>query len=137
MGPTLIQVDHPSPARAIFMFDRTELRPEGTIIDQKWLSQAREGPFYVDLKRSVPYLKGPIPDIRNIVQDLRWFILDLGEPILSMRGFNLCLRGPKRYKTVHPRCKRDHCRLERGLCISVEAQLLWHDFMACKIHISC
>ena len=84
------------------MFDRAELRSEGTITDQKGLSQAREGPFYVDLKRSVPYLKGPISDIRNPVQDLRWFILGLGEPIPSMKGFNLCLRDPKRYKTVHP-----------------------------------
>ena len=77
-----------------------------------------------------------IPDIINPVHDLRGFILGLRESIRSMIELNLCLRGLKRYETAHPRCERDHCRLERGFCISVEAQLLWHDFMACKIHIS-
>ena len=73
--------------RAVFMLDRTELGPEGTITDQ---GVAITGPrvSLLDLRlyRPVPDLKGPIPNIRNPVQDMRWSILGLREPILSMGG---------------------------------------------------
>ena len=35
-----------------------------------------------------------------------------------MRGFNLCLRALNVW-TAHPRCERDHCRLETGFWISI------------------
>ena len=104
---------HPIPARAIFMLDRTELRPEGTITDQIVAVTGPRGPI-LDLKMPVPDLKGPIPDIVNPLQGLRGSILDLREPILSMRGFSICLRDPKSYNRVPLRYERNHCRLERG-----------------------
>ena len=61
-----------------------------------------------------------IPDIINPIHDLRGFILGLREPIRSMIGLNLCLRGPKRYETAHPRCERYDRRLQKGFWMSVE-----------------
>ena len=68
-------MDHPSPARASFLLDRTELRHEGTITDQR---VATTGPRGTLLDQ-----KEPIPDIINPVQDLRGSILGMREPMIK------------------------------------------------------
>ena len=68
-------MDHPSPARANFLLDRTDLRHEGTITDQR---VATTGPRGTLLDQ-----KEPIPDIINPVQDLRGSVLGMREPMIT------------------------------------------------------